>query len=159
MYHIFLQFPPLNFFKIGCAVKKKKNEGILWKLRFVWEKEVCKIFKTSHLNCLTLSTHICLTWAASHGSFSKCTETDLYSFLLHSANENTALVLLVKWNVGTQGAIGGGFYKAMACLIHSGERSTGYPTTALLILYLFPSYSVQAALHKPVWNCRQEKLC
>lgn len=73
---------------------------------------------------------------------------------LHTANENAALVLPVKWSVGTWGtsqlATGVGFYKAVACLVQSRERNTGYPTIALLIPDLFQSYNVQAALHKPV---------
>lgn len=86
---------------------------------------------------------MCLAWAASHGSFSKRTETELHSFLLHAANENAALALPIKWIAGTRGtsqlATGVGFHKAMAS-VPSGERSTGYSTFALSVLGLFPSY-------------------
>lgn len=75
-----------------------------------------------------------LARAASRGSFCKRTEAELYSFLLHAADENAALALPIKWIAGTQGtsqlATGVGFREAIAS-VQSGERGTAYPMFAL----------------------------
>lgn len=73
-------------------------------------------------------------------------EAELYSFRLQPANESAAVVLPVKWGVGRGKPLSKSeqcFFTNLSSWVQSGETSMGYQTTALLVLDLFQSCSVQ----------------